>query len=99
MIRLRSLGVLLAILALSACTVFDPYQRPGVWNVTGAVNHNVAVQVANPADLISGQADAMSEGAFGQSALDNITKLESNQGSGSSTSSAGSGTSASSGTQ
>ena len=75
--RLRSACFLLActaILALSGCAgAFDPYQRPGTWSLTGASNETIAQQVANKADLISGQSEAGANGVVAVGGVEKAT--------------------------
>jgi hypothetical protein len=60
-----------AILTLTGCKgAFDPFQRPGDWAATGAANETIAQQVANPADLISGQSESTSNGVAASAAID-----------------------------
>ena len=54
-ILFRSLP-LLALLPVAACQQMDPYTRSGMWQPSGVVDRNFAAQVANPADLVRGQA-------------------------------------------
>lgn len=59
------------VLGLTGCVgAFDPFQRPGDWAATGASGKNVALQVANPGDLISGQSEATSNGVAASAAID-----------------------------
>lgn len=54
--RALSAFSLIALLAVGGCTmVEDPMQRPGTWHATGANADNLAVMVANPADLARGR--------------------------------------------
>ncbi|MDE8346894.1 MAG: hypothetical protein POH28_12090 [Acidocella sp.] len=65
-----SAGCLL-VFTLSGCAgAFDPYQRPGNWTNTGAQNVNLAQEVANKADLISGHGDPTSNGVAASAAID-----------------------------
>jgi hypothetical protein len=60
-----------ALLTLTGCQgAFDPFQRPGNWAATGAANETIAQQVANPADLISGQSVSTSNGVAASAGID-----------------------------
>ncbi len=60
-----------AAMLLSGCAgALDPMQRPGNWVATNASNETIAQQAANPADLISGQGSATSNGVAASAALD-----------------------------
>lgn len=63
--------ICLSILTLSGCVgAFDPYQRPGNWTNTGAQNENLAQEVNNKADLISGHGEPTSNGIAASAAID-----------------------------
>jgi hypothetical protein len=54
----------LAAFGLTACQgAFDPWQRPGDWQVTGAANETIAQQAANKGDLIKGTDSPTTSGA------------------------------------
>jgi hypothetical protein len=55
--------------SLSGCYL-DPFQNPGNWSMTGASRKNIAVQVATPSQLISGQKDSGSNGVAASAAID-----------------------------
>ena len=57
------------LLGLSGC-VLDPFQRPGTWSETGASNENLAAQVADPSDLISGKSNPYSNGVAAAAGVD-----------------------------
>jgi type IV pilus biogenesis protein CpaD/CtpE len=58
-------------LALTGCEgALDPFQRPGNWAMTGAARQNLAVQTATPADLLSGQSSATSNGVAASAGID-----------------------------
>jgi hypothetical protein len=61
-----------ALLALSGCEgALDPFARPGNYALTNAPNEDIAQQVANKGDLISGQSDdGTSNGVAADSALE-----------------------------
>jgi hypothetical protein len=60
-----------ALLTLTGCQgAFDPFQRPGDWAATGAANETIAQQIANPADLISGQSVSTSNGVAASAGID-----------------------------
>lgn len=52
--KLVFIGLLLA--AAAGCSETDPYSRPGMWQPEGANAGNMAAMVANPSDLVRGQA-------------------------------------------
>ena len=59
------------LLTLTSCEgAFDPFQRPGNWSATGAANENIAQQVAQPSDLISGRGNPNANGVAASAALD-----------------------------
>lgn len=55
--RIRQIAVLAAFVLLAGCSKIDPYEREGVWRPSGANAANLAVMVANPADLAVGRGD------------------------------------------
>ena len=57
------------LLSLSGC-VSDPYQRAGTWSATGASREDIAQQVADPADLISGKSEPYSNGVAAAAGVD-----------------------------
>lgn len=58
-------------LTLTGCaSPFDPFARPGNWSNTGASREDLAQQVANPSDLITGHGDAMSSGVVATAGID-----------------------------
>jgi type IV pilus biogenesis protein CpaD/CtpE len=52
-------GVVMAAMSLTACgggsNYLDPYQKPYTWHPTAAPTANLAAQLANPHDLVSGR--------------------------------------------
>jgi hypothetical protein len=50
------------VLLLAGCNEFDPYNRAGMWQPSGANAINVAVMVQNPSDLLRGRGTAGSPG-------------------------------------
>ena len=59
------------LLTLSGCQgALDPFQRPGNWVATGAANEDIAQQVAEPSDLISGRGNPNTNGVAASAALD-----------------------------
>jgi len=51
------------VLSLSGCEgAFNPFNRPGNWSETGAVNETIAQQAANKSDLLQGQSEPGSNG-------------------------------------
>ena len=64
-------GFRVTLLTLTGCVgAFDPFQRPGTWWATGAANENIAQQVAEPSDLISGHGNPNANGVAATAALD-----------------------------
>jgi hypothetical protein len=61
--------VLSLCLALTACYA-DPFDNPNDWSETGATGRNIAVQAANPSDLISGKSNPYSNGAAASAGID-----------------------------
>ena len=59
MIRYLRLALVIfgCIAILAGCGNRDPYQRNDVWYPTGMNAANLAVQVANPSDLVMGHGD------------------------------------------
>ena len=52
----RAFG-LLALAAVAAgpgCAFTEPYDRPGTWRPTGAMEANIVAQLARPSDYVSG---------------------------------------------
>jgi hypothetical protein len=66
-------------LALAGCSQFDPYQRTGTWHENNAINHNIAVELQNPSDMVHGQSSPALTGTI---ALGAISKIEKDSGSG-----------------
>ena len=59
-------AVLLAFLAVAACTPDHPFDKPGTWsldNQPSANDLNLRAMVANPHDLVEGQSASDSLGA------------------------------------
>jgi type IV pilus biogenesis protein CpaD/CtpE len=52
------LALAAGLVALAGCDSRDPYLRTDVWRPTGANAGNLAAQVADPHDLISGRGSA-----------------------------------------
>jgi len=48
----------------------DPYDNPGDWSATGSARENIAVQAADPADLISGKSNPNSNGVAASTGID-----------------------------
>lgn len=57
--RLARAGMAVAGFALAAalggCERLDPFEKEGIWKPAGVNDANIAVQVANPADLARGR--------------------------------------------
>jgi len=74
----RSTIMILALsaLPLTACQgAFDPWQRPGLWQPTGAPQEDLAQQTHYKGELIKGSGTATSDGGFAQSAIQSIIKV------------------------
>jgi len=63
-----------ATLALAGCTQFDPYQRTGTWHTNNAINHNIAVELQNPSDMIRGESTPVITGGIAVKAISTIIK-------------------------
>ena len=63
-----------AVLAsLSGCGPdYDPLTRQGVWYPNHSNHANLALQVANPADLVRGQGTTTSDGQLAAAAVDRL---------------------------
>ncbi len=65
-----------AFFLLSLCSIGltgcypDPYQNPVDWSLRGATRENIAVQAANPSDLIVGKSAPGSNGVTASAAID-----------------------------
>jgi hypothetical protein len=58
--------------AVAGCAEQDPYLRSDVWRPTGASIANLAAQLANPHDLISGRSTGSAAAAAPAIAIDRI---------------------------
>ncbi len=75
--QMRSLPCVVGLsLCLAACAQTDPLTAAGRWTPTSVNEANLAVQLANPADLLEGQA---SDGADGQQAVAAVARLRRGQ--------------------
>ena len=85
--------VLSAIIAvnLSACSQFEPYQRVGTWHEDNAVDHNIAVELQAPTDLLYGRSSPVLTGAVSDGAISQVEHTFASGSGGVSTSSSGSG--------
>jgi hypothetical protein len=61
--------LLLLTLGLAGCYP-DPFSNPGDWSMTGASHKNIAIQAADPSDLIAGRSDGSSNGVAASAAID-----------------------------
>lgn len=88
----RAASIIAALLGttvgLAGCSQFDPYQRTGTWHENNAINHNIAVELQNPSDMVSGQSSPTLTGTI---AVGAISKIEKDSGSGGGGGSAGGG--------
>jgi len=60
MINIRKLprvGLVGMMLALGACTQYEPFERVGTWRAEGSNQANLATMAANPLDLVQGRGD------------------------------------------
>ena len=51
---------------------YDPLTREGLWNPTHTNRANLALQVANPADLVRGTGTTVSDGQLAAAAVDRL---------------------------
>lgn len=62
-----------AMISLSACSMSnDPLYRDGLWEPTHANRANLALQAANPSDLIRGTGTITSDGQLAAAAVDRL---------------------------
>jgi hypothetical protein len=66
------LTLLPLVLALPACSLIDPFTRPGTWNPEGLSQTNLNASAASPGDLVSGRA---AHDALGQTAAAAVDRL------------------------
>ncbi len=66
---MRPGAIAVLLLALGGCYA-DPYKNPNDWSMTGATRENIAVQVADPSDLISGKSSAYANGVAASAGID-----------------------------
>lgn len=64
--------LVLAAAPLAGCVENDPLVRPGLWRPTGANAADLALQVANPGDLVRGQGAVTTDGQLAAAALDRL---------------------------
>ena len=74
------LRLLLLCAALPGCALTDPQTRPGTWQPTGANDANLRAMIADPHDLVHGQAGSGTEAAVAARAVaryraDNVKDL------------------------
>jgi hypothetical protein len=62
-------AILMLSLSLTGCYA-DPYADPHNWSMTGASRRNIAIQAANPLDLISGKSDPYANGVAASAGVD-----------------------------
>ena len=55
--KLQRIGLAGAVLALGACTQYEPFERVGTWRAEGSNQANLATMAANPLDLVQGRSD------------------------------------------
>ncbi len=72
--------VLLAAIGLAGCDAIDPLHRAGLWQPNGANGADLALQVANPADLVRGTGATTTDGQVAAAAVarlreDKVKKL------------------------
>lgn len=78
---------------LSACSQFEPYQRIGTWHEGNAVDHNIAVELQTPTDLLYGRSSPVLTGAVSNGAISQVEHTFTSGSGGVSTSSSGAGSS------
>ena len=69
-----------ALILLGACSITDPFNRPGVWNAGHVNDDNLRAMVAVPSDLVRGTGDGRADGSLAEAALmrqrlDKVRKL------------------------
>lgn len=57
---------------VAACQQADPWDNPGTWHETNSNENNLRAMVANPHDLVAGQA---ATGSWGQEAAAPVQRL------------------------
>lgn len=53
----RLIGIIGTLLALGACSQYEPFERVGTWRAEGSNQANLAAMAANPLDLVQGRSD------------------------------------------
>ena len=53
----RFIGFAAMLLALGACTQYEPFERVGTWRAEGTNQANLATMANNPLDLVQGRTD------------------------------------------
>lgn len=53
----RRIGMIGTLLALGACSQYEPFERVGTWRAEGSNQANLATMAANPLDLVQGRGD------------------------------------------
>jgi hypothetical protein len=66
---MQRLILLIWVLTLTSCYL-DPIKNPNDWALTGAPHQNLAVQVANPTDLVAGKGNPNANGVAAASGVD-----------------------------
>lgn len=59
-------------LLVAGCDLTDPEKREGLWHPTGSPGRNLAMQVANPADLLIGRGMRGSDGQMAAAAIERM---------------------------
>lgn len=71
-VHARALYCIGLLLAVAGCQATDPYRRIGAWRPNHANTLNLAMMVANPADLLRGTGDGSSSGQQAVTAIDRL---------------------------
>lgn len=70
MSRIVTASLLLAMpFILTGCADIDPYKREYMWQPEGIANGNLALQVANPMDLVRGRGSDTADGGWAAAAI------------------------------
>ena len=69
-------GLMASVIVLSGCggtsDYLDPYTKPYTWHPTGAPEANLAAQLVDPHDLVSGRGDTLGDSKQSTSAIERV---------------------------